>query len=63
METRRRARQYPVDHNLGIAVTEVSQACTEQGDNDNKRILCQHHSDDLQTKCLEFGVLYCTEGQ
>lgn len=41
----RRARQLPVDHNLGIAVTEVSQACIKQGDNDNKRILSQHHSE------------------
>lgn len=63
VEMRRGARQLPVDHNLGTAVTEGSQACIEQGDNDNKRILSQHHSDDLQTKCLAFGVLYCTEGQ
>lgn len=59
---RRRAQQLPVRYNLGIAVIEVSQACIEQGDND-KRILSQHHSDDLQSKCLEFGVVYCTEGQ
>ena len=53
---RRRAMQLPVDHNSGITVTEVSQACIEQGDNEKKRILSQHHSDGLQTKCLEFGV-------
>jgi len=59
---RRSARQVPVDHNLEI-VRKVSHACIEQGDNDNKSILSQHPSDDLLVKCLEFGVLYCTEGQ
>lgn len=47
----------------GITVTEVSQACIEQGDNENRRILRQHHCDDLQIKCLEFHVLCCTDGQ
>lgn len=36
-EIRKRAVQFPVGYQLGSTVAEVSRACIEEGDNDNKR--------------------------